>query len=190
MASIDIPKLFPYASSVGTMINADRSGEGDSAKAVEAATTAHRAWRNFREFRPLPPPSDALLLARKNVSRAWGRSAGIDSDVTAILDIERARRTKLRNATKLFDYPLPPITPRAVTNAGELWWAQTEWRIPQDRVGLYAYFDDSAGGVKFIGQLDYDDGDLWSSSVTATGTFALGTDRRPLLVASPRRPRR
>ncbi len=182
MAGADILTLYPEASSKEPSVeNPNREGAGDSLEAVEAAAAAHAEWLQFSAGPAIRGASPDERGKRGEVSAAFARSLGVESEVHDLLVLTRDRYTPLLTVLHRFDPTYVHITPHPVDaiDVGGLWWAETSWWTPSDRIGLYAYFDDAAGGVRFVGQQDYDDGDLWKGSAGARAIFGLGTDRMP-----------
>jgi hypothetical protein len=180
MPGPDARKFFPQAAREGVYQNADRAGVGDAAESMAAAAAAQREWREFGAGKPLAVSTPEQRARRRELSAAFARTVGVEADFDEAVKLARERYVAVTGLGDLI-HPAPTFHPHPppVADVGVLWWGETAWWTPVDRIGLYAYFDDAAGGVSFVGQLDYNDGDLWKGSAGATAVFGLGTDRMP-----------
>lgn len=176
MPPVDPREYFPEAEPEGVQVTGDERGLGDAQDAVAAAVQSQAAWRRFSDGQPLIARSADERAMLADASNAYATTMGVDS--AALAEILRKPFTGIQHVANVH-IPVYAPRPKPVVGQGMFWWAETRWWTPGDRIGLYAYFDDAAGGVRFVGQQDYDDGDLWKGSAGATATFGIGTDRLP-----------
>jgi hypothetical protein len=175
MAVSDALKFYPDATATGVVNNEVEEGAGDAGDAVATAIAAREKWVEFSTGEPIASASEAERAKRKEVALA--APAGAEPLMSELLTLNKLRFSPLFKVLGKFDQDYVPIPYQPVVDQGMLWWARTSWWVPNDRIGLYAYWGD--GGVHFVGQLDYDDGDLWKGSAGASAAFGLGTDRMP-----------
>jgi hypothetical protein len=134
-------------------------------------------------FRDQPLSSGApqdVQSMREKLDEAWAALLGVSDEAAAIVEYERGQQRAWANRDGAFDHHFPPTVADPVTDRGRMWWAHSEWSTAQSPIELFGFWDNDASGVKFVGQIVWDDGDLLSGVVArARGIFGLGSDRLP-----------
>ena len=167
---------------VSTTRNDDRIGLGDAEPAIEAAHGLFEQRIAIDEqVSVYPRRSKDGLEARRRMAIASARSLGVEDEVSVIRADEQQRWTAL---TKLKDRRFVDIykaTGRVDPHAddGWFWWAETSAWLPSDRIGLSYYWDTPAGGYRFTGQMERDDGDLYKTELGVVARFGIGSNRLP-----------
>jgi hypothetical protein len=164
----------------GRVANTDTTGAGDSDVAVRGAVVAMESLDAFRD-QPLSSgaPQDVQSM-REKLDEAWAALLGVSDEAAAIVEYERGQQRAWANRDGAFDHHFPPTVADPVTDRGRMWWAHSEWSTAQSPIELFGFWDNDASGVKFVGQIVWDDGDLLSGVVArARGIFGLGSDRLP-----------
>jgi hypothetical protein len=163
----------------GSLVNEYLAPLGDAEAAVTEAGAAH-ASRIARESAAYQSPSEAERAARERLQTAARRGAPPDAELDASVREAFGSHYRLRNLNADSLIPLDmnfdfPLTVSSV-DVGMWWWGQTNWWVPTHLFGLTAFAQD---GVRFRGQLNYDDGDLWFGSAGTTSIYGIGSDRLP-----------
>ncbi|WEK36367.1 MAG: hypothetical protein P0Y53_02540 [Candidatus Pseudobacter hemicellulosilyticus] len=78
--------------------------------------------------------------------------------------------------THLLSGPGPIFTQKEPVGVGEMWWGETSFVLP-NRLGMHGIFTDT--GLLMLGDLSWDDGDLYQTAFHVYSSFYLGPDRMP-----------
>ncbi|MDQ1547528.1 MAG: hypothetical protein QOH69_2432 [Actinomycetota bacterium] len=172
---------YPSGQTTGVELNRSLAGGGDSQEAIAIAIAASKDWNEFRRHGDARKTPAEVREARRTIVGAWFRSLGVEDAAETVSKYGRERFDQLIQIAGRYDRfaPAPAPAPKKNLDIGEMWWAQTDYWAASSPIGTLAYFDSNAGGVNFVGQLDWDDGDLIITQLGLRATFGLGTDRLP-----------
>ncbi len=180
MAGPDILSIYPEVSVRSRrQENSSHEGAGDSVESIRVARDEAGRWQEASNGLPPEDVGDDVRKARSLVAVAQSKALGVEAEMSQVMSAGTARLRGTLSDYRRLDPNYVFVRPKPPVDVGVMWWGETDWWTPADRIGLYAYFDDAAGGVRFVGQIDYDDGDLWKGSVGARAIFGLGTNRMP-----------
>jgi hypothetical protein len=173
--------LFPEFKKSGRQSNPNRVGAGNADEAIHmAAKMATEQLRRMYQARP----SEALQkrrAAEKLATAALARALGAEKIVAEASNLNALRRAELHAVFQRNDIQYRPrhqLCDPANFDTGLLWWAETNWWTG-NRVGLYGHWDDNAGRVRLVGEVECYTGDLLKDNTGFTALFGLGSDGMP-----------
>jgi hypothetical protein len=176
MAGLEIKDIYPNAEPNSRYKNHDTQALGDAEAAVAAAWEADEQLRKFRAGNGPIRPAPQDLERQKKVALSFARMLGIEpADLPFFTPHGHSPGDKVIGAHHMPRVlPLPPPTS---PDEGVLTFAEIRTWTPTTLIGLSTFIDGT--GAQFVGQLEYDNGDLFWDNTGASAVFALPTDRMP-----------